>query len=401
MKIAVMFPGQGTQFPGMMDAKYYKSERLQNLVKIASEIVNEDLKKIFLTNSKEVLEKSSLAQVALLIYGYANYQELLESFECIPNYLVGHSVGEITALVAGNAIKFHDGIELVFQRGKLMDEAARNSMGGMMAVRDLSLIELNKICNLHSINGHKCVIAAYNSSKQTVLSGDLVALNAVAKHIEYLQKGSIRKLSVIGAFHSPHMKAVESQFGDILNKVPMHELTTDVISTVDCKFYNESEAIKKNLLNQLTMAVLWSDAIAKLKTLQVDIFFDIGPNSTLRQMVEDEIKTNSVLDKVAYGFDNTSDRFFAKEKINTSRRLILSKLLKVSICTKNHQQNNFEEGVIKPFRAIENLYENSSDSFLGTEHLRAAVRFTEQILRNKGYCSDRIETELREFKNVI
>jgi malonyl CoA-acyl carrier protein transacylase len=269
-----MFPGQGSQAKGMGIELF---SHFPEQIKQADDFLGYSIKELCLHDPKEQLAHTEYTQPALYVI------EALSSLaraseEAIPNYLVGHSLGEYAALFTAGAFDFITGLMLVQKRGELMAQA-RN--GGMLAV--INLAE-DRIKFLLQTNGLESIdFANFNSPKQIVLSG--LAEDIVKAH-EVLSAEAMMcvPLKVSGAFHSRFMQAAANEFERFIATVELSPLQTPVIANVTAKPYS-ANTIKENLVKQICSPVRWTETIQYLKNQGETVFIEVGPGNVLTRLV--------------------------------------------------------------------------------------------------------------------
>lgn len=269
-----MFPGQGAQFKGMGDELFSKYTKE---VTIANEILGYDIADLCSNNPDNKLSNTQYTQPALFVVEALTFLENQHSHEK-PDYCIGHSIGEYSALFAANALSFDTGLQLVKKRGELMAEAKG---GGMLAVINLPCERIEQILqgnNLTTID-----IANHNSPKQIVISGpqqDIQRANQLLSDEAMM----CVPLNVSGAFHSRYMQEAADKFKQFIGQFKFNHFNAKVIANLNVECYTES-SIKENLVNQITSPVRWSETIKTLKSLGENEFIEIGPGNVLTRLM--------------------------------------------------------------------------------------------------------------------
>ncbi len=268
-----MFPGQGSQTKGMgIELFSYFPEQ----IKQADEILGYSVKELCLDDPQQQLNNTEYTQPALYIVETLSFLARI-SEEPLPNYLIGHSLGEYAALFAAGAFDFETGLKLVKKRGELM---AKASGGGMLAV--INLAE-DRIKSLLQTNGLDSIdFANFNSPKQIVLSGPAAD---IAKANEILAQEALMcvPLKVSGAFHSRYMQSAADEFKQFVEAFQFSPLQIEVIANITAEPYI-NESAKENLVKQMTHTVLWTDTIRYLKNQGESIFIEVGPGNVLTRL---------------------------------------------------------------------------------------------------------------------
>jgi [acyl-carrier-protein] S-malonyltransferase len=284
-KLAFLFPGQGSQKPGMGKdiAENYKSA--MEIFDKANDILGFDLKNICFNGSSEELKDTSITQPALFTTSAALLEVLKEEIDVQPTYTAGHSLGEYTAYYASGKISFEDGLRAVRKRGELMASADKEGKGTMYAILKLDDEKVEEICKDLSKEG-VIVPANYNSPGQVVISGEKEVLEKSSPIIKEA-KGRVRPLTVGGAFHSPLMKPVSEELKSYLLSDLFNVNNTD-IKVISNVYADEIpyDKIKTSLIEQLLSPVLWTKSIKKLVENKVDLFVEIGEGSVLQGLVK-------------------------------------------------------------------------------------------------------------------
>lgn len=298
-KIAFLFPGQGSQKPGMGKDIAENYEVAMDVFNKANEILGFDLKNICFNGTTEELKDTSITQAALFTTSAAILSAITEELNIKPDFTAGHSLGEYTAYYAADKLSFEEGLKTVRKRGELMANADKEGKGTMYAVLKLDDEKVQDICEKLSSQG-VIVPANYNSPGQIVISGEKNVLEK-AKSLITESKGRAMPLPVGGAFHSPLMKPANEElskyiFGTSFN---IKESNIKVISNV---YADEVplEKIKDSLVKQLLSPVLWTKSITKLVENGVELFVEVGEGNVLQGLIKKidrNIKTTGIKDK--------------------------------------------------------------------------------------------------------
>lgn len=268
----LMFPGQGSQHKGMgLELFAEKPEELQT----ADEILGYSLEEFCLFDPNNQLNNTEYTQPALfviesLLFKYFNQRK--------PDYCIGHSLGELSALYAAGAFDFKTGLTIVKKRGELMSQATG---GGMLAVIDLSFESIQSSLTENNIN--TIDFANFNSPKQIILSGPAEDIKKVQIILSQKTKKCI-PLAVSGAFHSRYMRKAATAFEQFLKTITFSKLHTTVIANATAKPYTD-KTISELLVKQITSPVRWDLLIKSIKNKGENEFIEIGPGKVLTRLL--------------------------------------------------------------------------------------------------------------------
>ena len=281
-KTAFVFPGQGTQYPGMIKKLYDESD--DNTKKLIDEIFenikDENVKKVLFEGSEEELKDTKYAQPAIALLSVI-FTKLLKEKGINPDYVAGHSLGEYSSLYASGTLDEKETLKLIAARGNIMSNAHID--GTMAAILGLPASEVEKICS--EING---VIEAvnYNEPKQTVIAGEK---EVIEKNSEiFKEKGAKRviPLAVSGPFHSSLMKPVAEQLKEEFEKYSWKDLKVPVVANTTANILNSSDEIKEELYRQTFGPVKWVDTINELAENGVTKIYEVGPGKVLAGLIK-------------------------------------------------------------------------------------------------------------------
>ena len=278
---AYIFPGQGSQFPGMGKDLFDQYEIAKKLFNQANEILGFDLSKIIFEGAKEDLQQTSVTQPAIYVHSVILSKVMGDSFN--PDAVAGHSLGEFSALTAAGAIDFESGLKLVSKRAEAMQKACDHEPGTMAAVLGMEDGLVEKIC----ADTEGIVVAAnYNCPGQLVISG---AVPAIEMACESLKNAGARRaliLPVGGAFHSPLMEPARIELANAIDATSFKTPRCPVHQNVVAKAVNDPLEIQKNLIDQLTAPVKWTQSINEMLKAGATSFIEVGPGKVLQGLVK-------------------------------------------------------------------------------------------------------------------
>ncbi|MDR2391396.1 MAG: ACP S-malonyltransferase [Planctomycetota bacterium] len=274
----LLFPGQGTQVPGMAKSAYDAGGYALALFDEASEILGLDLADLTFNSDPETLARTENCQPALLVACLALLDALREYRQFRLTGAAGLSLGEYTALVALEALDFADAVRLVRRRGELMEAAGRATRGGMASVLGLEAASIEAICAAISASGAGLVtLANYNCPGQVVISGDLEALALAETELKAAGARRVLSLRVSGAFHSPFMEPARRELEKLLADVTVRSPSGLFVNNADAQVLIDPPAIAESLARQVTSPVRWEQSCRLLVGRGETEFYEIGP----------------------------------------------------------------------------------------------------------------------------
>lgn len=277
---AYVFPGQGSQFPGMAKELYESSSRVRALFSRAGEILGFDISAIMFSGSAEDLRATAVTQPAVFLHSVITAL-CMEDFK--PEMTAGHSLGEFSALVAAGALEFEDALRLVAVRADAMQKACEAVPGTMAAVLGMDFKTIEDICA--GIDG-VVVPANYNSPGQLVISGEGDAVDRACAALKEAGAKRALKLSVGGAFHSPLMAPAAERLAKAIEDTAFKAPMCPVYQNVDARPALDPEQIKGNLLKQLTSPVRWAQTVENMIADGATSFTEVGPGTVLAGLIK-------------------------------------------------------------------------------------------------------------------
>ncbi len=269
-KRAFIFPGQGSQLSGMGASLYESFPDIRTLFDQADEILGYGLKSMMFYGAEEELRRTEITQPAVYLYSYATYKSKEPG---IANAVAGHSLGEITALVAADVLDFESGLRLVDARARAMQIACELTESTMAAVLGLEDERVRQICE----ETPGVVVAAnFNCPGQVVISGENLAVELAAESCKKAGAKRTLMLSVGGAFHSPLMLPAVEIFAETINGTHFNAPTIPVYQNLDALPSLDPGEIKRKLLSQLTSSVLWTSTIEQMKANGIEEYMEFG-----------------------------------------------------------------------------------------------------------------------------
>ena len=276
---AYVFPGQGAQFTGMGKDLYEQSPLAKELFEKANDILGFRITDIMFEGTAEALKETKVTQPAVFLHSVI-LAKTLTDFK--PEMVAGHSLGEFSALVANGALSFEDGLQLVSKRALAMQKACEIKPSTMAAVLGLADEIVEQVCA--SIDG-VVVAANYNCPGQLVISGEFSAVESACEAMKAVGAKRALLLPVGGAFHSPMMEPAREELAAAIEGTTFSTPICPVYQNVVGKAVNEAAEIKKNLVDQLTGAVRWTQCIQAMIADGATEFTEVGPGKVLQGLV--------------------------------------------------------------------------------------------------------------------
>lgn len=308
-KLAFLFPGQASQYPGMGRELAANHPAARSVFDEADRALGFSISEICFTGTEEALKLTANTQPAILTVSVAAYR-VLEENGVQPAFVAGHSLGEFSALVAAGGMEFSDAVRLVRHRGEYMQTAVPEGVGAMAAILGLAPAQVAGICR-QAADGQVVAPANLNSPEQTVISGHA---EAVKRAVELASAGGAKRaviLPVSAPFHSLLMQPAAVRLETDLRAIEFHTLRVPLVNNADAELTTSGDEAREGLIRQVTLPVRWEGSIRELIDQGVNTFVEVGPGRVLtgllRQIdrsihvfnVEDEKSLRSTLEKLA------------------------------------------------------------------------------------------------------
>lgn len=290
MKRAFLFPGQGAQVLGMGKDIYEKYDEAKRIYNEVSKISGMDVKKLCFEGPEEELNKTENTQMAILTTSLA-ILEVLRSKGIEADIATGLSLGEYGALIYAGIINFEDGIKLIQKRGYYMGNLVPDEKFSMVAVIGLEASKIEEVCKAISSKNKFIVVANYNCSVQTVLSGQEDAIDEAMEALKAQGAKRILKLNTSGPFHTIKLEKAKEEYSKELANIEFNLNTNiKVIKNIDGTYYSKEDNIKEILANHIISPVRFDKTIQLMKQENVEEYIEIGPGRTLTGFIKKDNK---------------------------------------------------------------------------------------------------------------
>ncbi|MFZ4753055.1 MAG: ACP S-malonyltransferase [Chitinophagaceae bacterium] len=281
MKKAMVFPGQGSQFPGMGKDLYQNNEQARELFHRANEILGFNISEILFEGSAEDLKQTKVTQPAVFLHSVILF---LTTEGLKPDMVAGHSLGEFSALVANGTLQFEEALKLVSIRANAMQKACEINPSTMAAVLNLDDAKVEEVCA--SISDEVVVAANYNCPGQLVISGSIKGIEMACEKMKEAGAKRALVLPVGGAFHSPLMEPAKAELAQAIMETPFHTPICPVYQNVTARAISDPAEIQLNLIQQLTSPVRWTQSVLQMVEDGATHFTEIGPGNVLQGLIK-------------------------------------------------------------------------------------------------------------------
>jgi [acyl-carrier-protein] S-malonyltransferase len=278
---AYIFPGQGSQFPGMAKDLYENNALAKEMLERANTILGFRITDIMFSGTEEELKQTKVTQPAIFLHSVVLSATLADMK---PDMVAGHSLGEFSALVANKTLSFEDALVLVSKRAQAMQKACEATPSTMAAVLGMDDAKVEEICA--SITDDVVVAANYNCPGQLVISGSVTGIN---KAVELLKAAGAKRALVLpvgGAFHSPLMEPARVELEAAINATNFQQPICPVYQNVTAAPVSDPDEIRKNLIAQLTAPVKWTQTVQRMTADGATQYVEVGPGKVLQGLVK-------------------------------------------------------------------------------------------------------------------
>ncbi|MFD2673103.1 ACP S-malonyltransferase [Marinicrinis sediminis] len=405
--MAFVFPGQGSQYPGMAGKWMERSEAFREVLNEADDALGWSLSTLCTTGSQEELKQTERTQPALLTISMGIYRAMEEKAgrKLSPTVLAGHSLGEYGALVVAGAISFGEALRLTERRGQLMEEALPGGVGSMAAISGIDgQLAGTIIANWRERENKAVWPACWNGPTQTVVAGHTTDLEELATLFRSEPNVKVQMLRVSGPFHSPLMESVTEAFRSELKQAAWQSPSTPVLSNIHAQPYRAVEDIIDGLARQLTEPVRWVETMTAMKHHHIQEMVEIGPRKVLKQFAAANGWRNGVL-----AMDEEADWaqwHQAYEPMEPQH--LLKRCIQLAVTTRNqHHTADHVKQIEEQYEALQKLQvsldhtpaKSGDEAFRTT--MEAARHHLSLLLQAKG-CSDEEQSRLmRQMERMV
>ncbi len=386
-RIVTVFPGQGSQYVGMGKEVYQRVSEAKRVFEEASDILHLDMKKLCFEGTEIELAKTELNQIATYTVSMAMFVAYEKEVGIRPIAMMGHSLGEYTALTAAGGITFKNGLQIVRMRGKLMQEVMEQSDYLMCAVMGVDEQMVDKVCKDCPDRLGQVMIANYNSLNQNVISGDRAAVLHVSSKLAEVG-AKIIQLSVKAPFHTMFMKVASTRFENVLREYNYSDMDIPVISNTTGREYEKNISFPTFLAEHMVSPVLWGKSIESCLKKGVDCFIEIGPKAILTKLGVRDFSEVSF-----YSYDSIKDYTKLIKEIHSTEAEekamyeLIKACISTAICTPNYNWNEEEYyiGAVEPYRIVKELFYQKKDTTKRAtkEEAKSAFNMLNTVLRTK------------------
>lgn len=281
-KKAYVFPGQGAQFVGMGKDLYEQFPQAKELFDKANDILGFRITDILFAGTDEELKQTKVTQPAVFLHSVIRAICLGNDFQ--PDMVAGHSLGEFSALVASGTLSFEDGLRLVSKRAMAMQKACElepSTMAAVLGLEDSKVVEI-----LSTITDGVVVAANFNCPGQLVISGSMAGVERACEALKAAGAKRALPLKVGGAFHSPLMESAREELAKAIEETPFSAPRCPIYQNVTASAVTDAQAIKQNLISQLTAPVRWTESVRAMVADGASHFVEVGPGTVLQGLVK-------------------------------------------------------------------------------------------------------------------
>ena len=284
-KYGVVFPGQGSQYPGMGQDLYREDPRVRDLFAVAGDVFGRDMVSLCFDGPQEALDLTVNTQTAVLTVDIAAWLAFSGRVTTPPTIMAGHSLGEYAALFAAGAVDLRDVLTLVHLRAKYHQEAVPVGEGAMAAILGLPRDVVEELCRRINGKKHAVALSIENAPGQIVVSGHTAAIEEIIAAAEAKESGRAVKLAISVPCHCPLLQGAAERFAAELSQVDFRDCKIPVIPNCDPDLLHSREHTRELLTRQITSPVRWKETIERMVAMGVDTIVELGPKRTISGLI--------------------------------------------------------------------------------------------------------------------
>jgi [acyl-carrier-protein] S-malonyltransferase len=405
-KMALLFPGQGSQYAGMGSGLYEEFSTARQTFEEANDVLGFDLKNICFSGGLVELNKMENLFPALLTFSVAAFRVYMQEIGMMPHFSAGHSLGEYSALVCSGVMEFSDALIIVHKRGILAREVFESKTGAMTVVNGLEKEIVEEECKKasNSYEDQMVVVSAYNSPGQVLISGHQEVVTKVEDELMRM-KAQVTPLLMSPPFHCPLMQPAARQLQSELTKYSFNPSQWPVIANVSARPYTAPHGVVENLTRQLIQPVKWKDTMDYLEEQGVEVVIEMGPQAVLTNL----LKMNAKNFKGA-SFGQKDDRqavldLFCKTGNivdGLSMPTVITRCLAAAVCTcnRNWHPDQYQKGVVEPYENMEKLQDQleQTGSFPTIHQMGQALQMLRCVFETKKVP---VDEQIKRFNRIF
>lgn len=386
-RVALLFPGQGSQYVGMSKTLYDRFEIAQKTFEEASTVLGIDFPRLCFESTLAEISRIENAHLALFLSSMVAFRVYMQEIGVRPIMAAGHSLGEYAALTCSGAIRFQDALQIVAIRSKMIQETAATDQGTMSVINGIDGKVLAGLCKEVSQEPDDVAISCYNSHNEFNISGKNAIVQMVEEKVLTLG-GQVTPLFGSAPIHSGLMEEVSEELRKELEKYSYRKFLWPVISNVTGLFYNSPEDLVKNLTDQIKKPVRWDLTIKTLEKYRLTLTVELGAKNVLSNL----LKSNQG-NIIAASFDHKEGReylsgLFSDNPIYIKHLLtVVTQCLATAVATPNLNQEDeaYQNGVIEPYYRLRKIQENlgKNNTKPSVEEMREALGLLKRIMDTK------------------
>jgi len=396
-RIALVFPGQGSQYPGMGKLLYEEHQEARDVFNEANEVLGYDLASLCFNGTVGQLGNPEKMFPAILTVSVAAYKVYMKLVGIKPVLCAGHSLGEYAAMTCSGMMEFKDALKIVALRGVLANKVTASLDGIMTVVDGIDKFILQKECEEASTNDKKAVISCYNSDEQFVIAGNQDAVMKVEDNV-LTMGGTVTPMFMSAPFHSFIMEEASSILRGELEKCSFEDGNFPVISNVEARPYAGKECVVDLLSKQLVYPVRWKEIMDYFKEQKINLVIELGPQNILRNLSKINMKTVQT-----FSFLNVDDIKTLMEFTLKDRKKyfsVVDECLKVaaSVPNKNWEKDEYRETVVESYKSLEQLRFNliNEGRNASEEEAEIALSVLKEVLKGKKVSEENQQQLVRE-----